>query len=207
MKKLMITLLVAGALASCKNSKNMSSNSDAEPATEMYIDVHHLGAGNVTAEDVAKAHEKDLAVQAEFHVKFKKYWVDEVAGLVYCLSEAPSKESIKKTHEMAHGLIPEEVFQVSDGEEAIASGNFKYFLDIHELGKGNVTAEAVAGAHEKDLDVQGKYGVNFINYWVSEEEGLVYCLSEAKSEEDVIHTHEEAHGLIPDHIKEVHQGE
>jgi hypothetical protein len=32
------------------------------PNAKLYLDVHHLGAGKVTARDVAAAHEKDLAV-------------------------------------------------------------------------------------------------------------------------------------------------
>ncbi len=206
MKKLMITTLAIGTLIACQNSKNLSST-DTKESKQMYIDVHHLGAGNVTAEAVADAHIKDLQTQGEFDVNFIKYWVDEEAGNVYCLSESPSEEMISKTHEKAHGLIPEEIYQVSDGEEAVESGKSRFFLDIHELGSGNVTAEAVEDAHVKDLEIQDKYNVNFINYWVSEEDGMVYCLSEANSQDDVIHTHTEAHGLVPDHIMEVVQGE
>ena len=49
--------------------------------------------------------------------------------------------------------------------------------------------------------------MNFINYWVDEDAGKVYCLSEAKNSDAVIQTHTEAHGLIPDEIVEVTQGE
>ena len=85
-------------------------------------------------------------------------------------------------------------------------GKSSLFLDIHELGAGNVTKEAVADAHEKDLLVQSKNGVNFINYWVDEAIGKVYCLSESPSAEAVKHTHAEAHGLIPKEIMEVTLG-
>jgi hypothetical protein len=53
--------------------------------THLFIDVHHLGAGKVTAEAVADAHAKDLAVQKKYGTQFIKYWVDEKAGDVYCL--------------------------------------------------------------------------------------------------------------------------
>ncbi|MBK8503952.1 MAG: DUF4242 domain-containing protein [Saprospiraceae bacterium] len=86
-------------------------------------------------------------------------------------------------------------------------GNKKLFLDIHQLGASNVSAEAVAEAHKNDLAIQEKYGVNFINYWVDEKAGVVICLSEAASPESVIHTHKEAHGLIPIEIRNVKQGE
>jgi hypothetical protein len=75
------------------------------------------------------------------------------------------------------------------------------------VGAGNVTAAAVADAHKKDLAVQEKYGVNFINYWVDEKAGVILCLSEAKNAESVIGTHKEAHGLIPVEIWKIKQGE
>lgn len=206
MKKLMIILMITGVFAGCKNSKKLSQN-NTSPQRNMYLDVHHLGKGNVTAQAVAKAHAKDLATQEKYGVNFIKYWVDEEQGDVYCLSESPNEEMVKKTHEEAHGLVPQEVRLVSAGEAASLSGDSRLFLDIHNLGKGNVTAEAVAEAHEHDLKVQGKYGVNFINYWVDEDAGMVYCLSEAKNSDAVVQTHTEAHGLVPDEIVEVIQGE
>jgi hypothetical protein len=82
----------------------------------LFLDVHDLGAGNVTAEAVAEAHRKDLAVQADHGVSFTHYWVDEEAGKVYCLSEAPDAQSVVKTHERAHGLLPDSIAPVVQGE-------------------------------------------------------------------------------------------
>src|SRR5260221_385041 len=79
------------------------------------------------------------------------------------------------------------------------------YLDVHHLGPGKVTAAAVAEAHQKDLAVEGKYGVNFINYWVNGT--VVVCLSQAPDSSAVIQTHKEAHGLIPQHIMQVKPGE
>ena len=103
--------------------------------------------------------------------------------------------------------MPAYTFEVTEGEAAALKGNKKLFLDIHKLGAGNVTAAAVADAHKEDLAVQGKYGVNFINYWVDEKAGVVMCLSEAKNEKSVISTHKEAHGLVPVEIRNVKQGQ
>ena len=55
--------------------------------------------------------------------------------------------------------------------------------------------------------MKGKYGVNFINYWVDEKAGVVMCLSEAADSNAIIKTHKEAHGLIPVQILKVKQGE
>ena len=173
----------------------------------LYIDVHQLAPGKVKYEDVANAHAKDLAVEKKYGVEFLKYWVNEDKGLVYCLSYSSDTQSIRKTHAEAHGLLPENIYQVTSGEEAALMGQNSYFLDVHYLGAGKVTAKDVAAAHQKDLAVQKKYGVNFINYWVDEKNGVVMCLSQAKDSVSVIRTHQEAHGLLPASILKVKQGE
>jgi len=173
----------------------------------LYIDVHQLEPGKVKYEDVANAHAKDLAIEKKYGVSFIKYWVDENKGLIYCLSSAPDSESIRKTHAEAHGLLPQYIYKVTDGIPSAVTGESNYFLDVHYLGAGNVTAKDVAGAHEKDLAVEKKFGVNFINYWVAEKNGMVLCLSQAKDSNDVIQTHKEAHGLLPAYVLKVKEGE
>jgi len=81
-----------------------------------------------------------------------------------------------------------------------------YFIDVHEFGPGKVTAEAVAQAHRSDLAVQHKHGVRFVEYWVDEDRGSVYCLSEAPNPEAVVATHREAHGLLPASVARVSKG-
>jgi hypothetical protein len=184
-----------------------TNEASATKEKKLYIDVHQLEPGKVTFKDVAGAHAKDLAVEKKYGVHFINYWVDEDEGLVYCLSSSPDTGAIRKTHEAAHGLLPNYTFEVTDGQAAPLTGNKKLFLDIHRLGAGNVTAAAVADAHKKDLAVQEKYKVNFINYWVDEKAGVVVCLSEADDAASVIGTHKEAHGLIPTEVKKVQQGE
>ena len=44
------------------------------------------------------------------------------------------------------------------------------YMDTHRKVEG-LTAEAVAGAHKADLEVQGKHGVNYLEYWFNEAEG------------------------------------
>src|SRR5581483_12039750 len=52
------------------------------------------------------------------------------------------------------------------------------FMDVHDKVDG-LTAEAVAGAHERDLEVQEKYGVDYRQYWFDEDSGKVFCLVDA----------------------------
>ena len=172
----------------------------------LFIDVHIMYPGSIAAADVAAAHKKDLAIQSKYGVHFLKYWFDEKAGTVYCLSSAPDSATIADAHNEAHGLLPQQVYAVTDGMDARPVPELSYFLDIHNLGPGNITAAAVAKAHKKDLAVQKKHGVNFINYWVCEEKGIVFCLSQAKSKSNIADTHKDAHGLIPAMVFPVIQG-
>ena len=82
----------------------------------LYIDVHQLGVGKVTARDVSSAHEKDLAVEKGHDVNFINYWVDEKKGMVMCLSEAPNSNAVIATHKQAHGLLPAFILQVKQGQ-------------------------------------------------------------------------------------------
>ncbi|MCA1735529.1 MAG: DUF4242 domain-containing protein [Actinobacteria bacterium] len=73
------------------------------------------------------------------------------------------------------------------------------FMDVHTI-EGGVSAADVAGAHQKDLETQGKYGVSYLRYWVDEGAGKIFCLVEANSAEDANTVHRQAHGLVADEI-------
>jgi hypothetical protein len=79
------------------------------------------------------------------------------------------------------------------------------YLDRHSLVEG-LTAEAVAQAHARDLEVQDKYGVQYFRYWFDEATGRVFCLFEAPDAETGTAVHREAHGLLADEITEVREG-
>ena len=79
------------------------------------------------------------------------------------------------------------------------------FMDMHK-NMGKLTAEALAEAHKKDLQVQGKYGVKFIDYWYNKAMGTIFCLCEAPNKEAAAAVHREAHGNIPDEVIEVEKG-
>ena len=79
----------------------------------LYMDVHRLG--EVSAADVAKAHEADLKTQGKYGVNYRSYWVDEQQGTVFCLVDAPDPEAANKVHREAHGLVADEVHEVTEG--------------------------------------------------------------------------------------------
>ena len=80
----------------------------------LFMDIHHLGDG-VRHDDVAKAHMADLQIQSKYDVRYLRYWVDESAGKVFCLVEAPSSDASTTVHREAHGLVAEEVYEVKEG--------------------------------------------------------------------------------------------
>ena len=120
----------------------------------LFLDVHDLEPGKVSFADVMAAHKKDLATEGKYDVNFINFWVDEKQGKVYCLSSAKDSQSVIKTHAEAHGLLPASIFKVTDGPQANVVDGKKFFIDVHNLGAGNVTAAAVADAHKKDLATQ-----------------------------------------------------
>lgn len=79
----------------------------------LFMDMHSM-EGGVSAEDVAKAHQADLETQQKHGVEYKKYWVDEKAGKIFCLVEAPDAEAANRVHREAHGLVADEIYEVSE---------------------------------------------------------------------------------------------
>jgi class 3 adenylate cyclase len=76
----------------------------------VYMDRHYVEGA--TRHSVADAHQKDLALQEKYDVKFLTYWFDETRCTAFCLIEAPNRETIERAHNEAHGLIPNEVIEV-----------------------------------------------------------------------------------------------
>ena len=79
------------------------------------------------------------------------------------------------------------------------------FIDVHNHVPG-LTKDAVAGAHQVDLDTQEKYGVKYKQYWFNQSTGQVFCLIEAPDKESAARVHREGHGLVADDIIEVEEG-
>jgi len=75
------------------------------------------------------------------------------------------------------------------------------YVDIHQTH--GARAEEIARAHAADLEVQRKYGVEYLKYWFNESRGKVFCLIDAPTEEAASAVHREAHGLIAEKIIEV----
>jgi Protein of unknown function (DUF4242) len=75
-----------------------------------FMDVHN-GFFGVSAEQLAEAHGRDVAIQEGEGVVYERAWLDPVAGKVFCLVTGPSKEAVMRIHERAGHPTPE-VYEV-----------------------------------------------------------------------------------------------
>ena len=78
-----------------------------------YLDIHDIPG--VKAGDVVGAHAADVRVQGKYSVDYKHYWVDEEAGKVFCLVEAPDRDTAARVHREAHGLVAHTLHEVQQG--------------------------------------------------------------------------------------------
>ncbi|HEX5149307.1 MAG TPA: nickel-binding protein, partial [Candidatus Limnocylindrales bacterium] len=76
--------------------------------------------------------------------------------------------------------------------------NLPLFMDRHDLP--GATAEQVAQAHLRDLEMEAKHGVQFLAYWFDAELGEAFCLARAPQPDALQVVHREAHGLVPNEI-------
>lgn len=76
-----------------------------------FMDVH-TGMVGVTPDQLLEAHRADLAIQGEESVDFQHAWADPISGHVFCLSEAPDADAVRRIHQRA-GHPADEVHQIT----------------------------------------------------------------------------------------------
>jgi class 3 adenylate cyclase len=72
------------------------------------------------------------------------------------------------------------------------------FMDRHDLH--DATEADVAGAHQKDLEIQERYGVKYLTYWFDPKRSTAFCLVEAPDAAAAQCVHREAHGQVANTI-------
>ena len=97
----------------------------------IFMDRHDMRGA--TAEAVAEAHRRDLAVQDKYGVKYMTYWYDEARSTGFCLVEAPDAATAALVHREAHGEIASDIIPVDLatveaflGASAIRAGRGQY---------------------------------------------------------------------------------
>ncbi|WPP50741.1 nickel-binding protein [Catalinimonas niigatensis] len=78
------------------------------------------------------------------------------------------------------------------------------YMDFHQFE--TISVEDVKKAHIADVAVQEKYGVRYIQFWVNEKAGSVFCLVEGPDPETCENCHKEAHGNLACNLQEVEPG-
>jgi len=96
----------------------------------LYMDIHEL-PGHVSAEDVAKAHAEDVKIEKKYGVHYHKYWVNEKAGKIFCLCDAPNAEAAAQVHREAHGMLADKIIEIQPPE--LADG-FLGGIEVNEAG-------------------------------------------------------------------------
>ena len=71
------------------------------------------------------------------------------------------------------------------------------FMDVHN-GFFGVSAEQLAEAHQRDLDIENDEGVHYERAWLDPEAGKVFCLATGPSREAVMRIHERAGHPTPE---------
>ena len=77
------------------------------------------------------------------------------------------------------------------------------YMDRHE--GVTQTPQEIAEIHLKDIEVQGKYDVRYVTYWIDEPAQQAFCLVDAPSKEAASAVHREAHDDVANEIIEVNQ--
>ena len=112
----------------------------------LYMDIHNLPEGT-TAEDVAEAHAKDMETQRKYGVEYHKYWVNEKAGKVFCLCDAPNAEAAEHVHREAHGMLAEKIIEI---QPELAEG----FLGHAETNDAGAAVLPGGGADARDPGIR-----------------------------------------------------
>ena len=119
------------------------------------MDIHNLPEGT-TAEDVAKAHAKDMETQRKYGVEYSKYWVNEKTGKVFCLVHAPNAEAAECVHREAHGMVAEKLIEI---QPELAEG---FLGGVETNGAGAVILPG-SGADARDPGIRTVLFTDVVN--------------------------------------------
>jgi class 3 adenylate cyclase len=82
-------------------------------AVPLFMDRHD--GVEITPEDVAIAHARDVEAQARYDVQYHTYWYDPEQGTVFCLMEGPSMEAVDAVHREAHAASASVIIELPEG--------------------------------------------------------------------------------------------
>ena len=89
----------------------------------LFMDRHDLKGA--TAEDLAKAHALDEAVQERFGVRYLSYWFDYERQAAFCLVDSPGPKEAEDVHRESHGLLANEIIEVHPDQVRAFLGRYR----------------------------------------------------------------------------------
>jgi class 3 adenylate cyclase len=75
------------------------------------------------------------------------------------------------------------------------------YMDRHDIS--DATKADIAEAHRKDLEIEHRFGLKMLTYWVDEERSSTFCLTRSPNDKALTSLHQAAHGGLPNKIIEV----
>jgi class 3 adenylate cyclase len=80
-------------------------------------------------------------------------------------------------------------------------GRVPFYMDRHDFA--GQTAVDAANMHLRDIEAQGRFGVQFLTYWFDYDRQTAFCLVKAPSGDAVENVHRASHGALPGQVIEV----
>lgn len=103
----------------------------------LFIDLHI--DPNFTLEAVRQCHVADKEIQARYGVRYLQILLNQPQGHLFCLVEAPDKESCARVHREAHGNVACNVLEITESDfSSLLSGKHKDGSDFTMNPDGTV---------------------------------------------------------------------
>jgi AraC-like DNA-binding protein len=95
----------------------------------LFIDLHI--DNSLTPDLVEQCHVADKAIQTKYGVRYLQILLNQPQGYLFCLIEAPDKESCAKVHQAAHGNIACNILEITQSDfSALLANKQKNILDF-----------------------------------------------------------------------------
>jgi class 3 adenylate cyclase len=108
----------------------------------LYMDIHR-NIQDTAPEDIAAAHEVDLATQGAYGVKYLRWWFNRDLGSIYCLVDAPSSQAANEVHKSGHGLVADEMIEVEPGMVDAMIGSDERGPAVREDPVGTINVDTI----------------------------------------------------------------
>ncbi|MCG6912275.1 DUF4242 domain-containing protein [bacterium BMS3Abin03] len=140
----------------------------------LYMDFHKLDSSDISMEELAKAHDEDLAIQERFGVFELKYWVNVEARTLFCLVQGPDMEACNEVHKQSHGNAACNIIEVSEDEFNLYFGIGKSVNDLAHTESGEIDTgfRTILLLSHNDLSGQNDHYLKEVNRLIEHNKGV-----------------------------------